>query len=396
MPTKLDNLYSEIALDATLRLQTHVKHCITEAGDLSFAQYMELALYHPELGYYTRGQQNIGKSGDFFTSVSVGSCFGTILAHRIHALWKDQQHYDQTTPFHLIEIGANSGQLAKDILNTIQRHFPELYSQIHYHIAEHLSTDKATQINTLNIHIDRLSHHSDLSEISETQGIIISNELIDAFPVHLLELKNNHWNERRVSMNEDKLSFTLSDKLSPELQAFTQSLPTDLPDGYQTEYRSNIDTFAQSARSALQHSTTITIDYGHTHSAYYQPSRSTGTLRCYHQHKTDEEPLDLPGLKDITAHVDFTQLAKSYLKADHYLSHFSAQSHYLTTHACDWLIQLESEMAEADTAGQSRVMKIIRQFHSLTHPTIMGHQFYILETSTQPPNTPDTLKLLEI
>ncbi len=398
MPTELTNLYSEIAQDATLRLQSHVKHCIAEHGDISFAQYMQLALYHPELGYYTRGQQNVGKSGDFFTSVSVGSCFGIILAHRIHSLWENQPNFNQAAPFHLIEIGANSGQLAKDILDTIQQQFPNLYTQLRYHIAEHLEAAKLSQLNTLKNHQDRLTHHTELAEISETQGIIISNELIDAFPVHLLQLQNNQWNERLVTVENDELTFILSENLSPELEAFTQTLPQDLPEGYQTEYRPAIDSFTQAARNALQHSTTITIDYGHTHSAYYQPSRSTGTLRCYHQHQADEAPLDLPGLKDITAHVDFTQLANSYLNADHYLTHFSAQSHYLTTHARDWLIQLENELTDEDASPQQQqlAMKSIRQFQTLTHPTIMGHQFYILETSTQSPSTPDTLALLEV
>jgi len=139
----------------------------------------------------------------------------------------------------------------------------------------------------------------------------------------------------------------------------------------------------------LEYPHTITIDYGHTHSSYYAASRKTGTLRCYHQHQADEEPLILPGLKDITAHVDFTQLGKTYLQHGHQLTHFSSQSHYLTTQAKNWLLSLEENLCPEN-------FKLIRQFQTLTHPTTMGHQFYVLETSCEGRNCADTMAKLEI
>ena len=385
MPTDQKHSYPQNAQDATLGLESFLSQRIRDIGNISFAEFMHNSLYHPDWGYYTRGDQNVGKAGDFFTSVSVGSCFGTILAHRIHQLWLEM---GAPPSYHLIEMGANNGQLALDILDTIQQTFPELYTNITYHIIELLDSVKEIQSQTLQTHREKTSLHNSPTNVSEKHGIILSNELIDAFPVNLLQLKDTHWHEKNVTLTEGKLDFTLSKKLTPELENFTKNLPLDLPENYQTEYRHGLDTHIAEITKMLENFHTITIDYGHTHSSYYASSRSTGTLRCYHQHKADEEPLILPGLKDITAHVDFTQLGKTYLQHGHRLTNFTSQSHYLTTHGADWLTGME-ENGTLD-------FKQIRQFQTLTHPTIMGHQFYILETSTQSPSTPDTLALLEV
>lgn len=388
MPTDQYNTYPQIAQDATLRLESFLFQRIREHGDISFAEYMQHSLYHPDWGYYTRGDQNVGKAGDFFTSVSVGKCFGTILAHRIHQLWLET---GSPQNYHLIEMGANNGQLAVDILSTIQQTFPELYTTLHYHIIEHLDSVRDIQSQTLSGHNEKFSLHSSPSEISEQHGIILSNELIDAFPVHLLQLENGSWHERNITITDDKLTFTSNEKLTPELESFTKNLPpaSDLPDGYQTEFRPGLSAHIAKFSEMLENPRTITIDYGHTHSSYYAASRRTGTLRCYHQHQADEEPLILPGLKDITAHVDFTQLGETYLQHGHQVTHFSSQSNYLTTHAKDWLLSLEENLGPVS-------FKLIRQFQTLTHPTTMGHQFHVLETSSEGINCSDTLEKLEI
>lgn len=389
MPTDQQHSYPQIAQDATLGLESFLHQLIQTNGDITFAEYMQHALYHPTWGYYTRGNQNIGKTGDFFTSVSVGSCFGTILAHRIHQLWLET---GSPQSYHLIEMGANNAQLALDILNTIQQTFPYLYQSLNYHIIEHLDSIREIQSQTLLPHHEISSLHNSHTEISEIHGIVLSNELIDAFPVHLLQLENEIWHERLVTLTDDKLAFTLTKKLTPDIEEFTQNLPpvSSLPNGYQTEFRPNLAAHIAKFSEMLQQPRTITIDYGHTHSSYYAASRTTGTLRCYHQHHADDNPLILPGLKDITAHVDFNQLGKTYLQHGHHLTHFSSQSHYLTTHAKNWLLNLEENLTPEN-------FKLIRQFQTLTHPTNMGHQFHILETShSAEKSCPDTLEKLEI
>ncbi len=327
MPAEFPYTYPQNAQVATLRLSSVIKEAIHESGPIPFTNFMKLALYHPEHGYYTRGILNVGKSGDFFTSVSVGSCFGTIIAHRIQKEWLEQGSPDA---FHIIEQGANTGQLAKDILDTLKSTFPELYTSTRYHIIEHLPSVIDIQKSTLTDHHQCLHHHSEPSHLGEN-GVLLSNELIDAFPVHLLQFQNGQWHERKVSLDEnDEFRFTL-ESLNPLLKQATQSIQQTLPtppDGYETEYRPGISAYITEAKNILTKALLITIDYGHTSSSYYAASRKTGTLRCYHQHQADENPLQLPGLKDITAHVDFTQLGHELRNAGFSLTQFSSQSHH--------------------------------------------------------------------
>ncbi len=387
MPTELPHIYPQKAQEATLRLRSAIKESIQENGPMSFNTYMQLSLYHPEHGYYTRGLDNVGKSGDFFTSVSVGSCFGIILAHRIHKEWLEQA---QPKLFHIVEQGANTGQLANDILDTLKSTFPSLYAVLQYHIIEHLPSVIEIQKITLADHIRNLHHHSEPTPLGEN-GILLSNELIDAFPVHLLQYENDQWNERMVSLDSDsELKFTLK-PLSESLQKATKSIQLTLPkppEGYQTEYRPGIETYIANTKKILTQALVITIDYGHTSSSYYTASRKTGTLRCYHQHQADENPLALPGIKDITAHVDFTQLGNALRNAGFQLTHFSSQSHYLTTHASSWLTNMEK--------NSTIDFKLIRQFQTLTHPTTMGHQFHIIEAHTHKIENADAMEKLEI
>lgn len=388
MPTEQNKPYPQISQDATLRLESFLTQSIKENGNMSFAEYMQHALYHPDLGYYTNGHHNVGKSGDFFTSVSVGQCFGIILAHRIHQIWLNS---NTPAPFHIIEIGANNGQLALDILNQIQTTFPKLYKNIHYHIIEHLPSIQNLQKQKLSQHTAKTTIHSSSKTISGKYGIILSNELIDAFPVHLLQLENNIWHEKTITLKNQTLTFHLNKNLPKALKTFTTSLPPveQLPNHYQTEYRPGIDNHIAEITTTLEHPHTITIDYGYTHSSYYTPARKTGTLRCYHQHQADENPLIHPGLKDITAHVDFTQLAKSFIKHQQKITSFATQAHYLTKHAKQWLLSLENNINQ-------NTLQLIKQFQTLTHPTIMGHQFHILETSHTGTHSKEALEKLEI
>ena len=393
MPTEQDHSYLQNTQDATPTLHTFVKHIIKNQGSITFADFMQHALYHPTLGYYTRGAHKVGKEGDFFTSVSVGKTFGIILAHRIHTYWKG---CDSPSTFHIVEMGANTGQLAKDILDTIQADFPPLYQALQYHISEHLAEMRSIQTQTLSNHQPKFHHHEGLDTITLPQdavGITLSNELIDAFPVHIIRKEQGVWKEKRVSIDDespDSFARALENPTSPELLAFTTSLSSDeLPDEYETEFRPGLSQYTEQLKSLFSKGLIITIDYGHTHSSFYHPTRTTGTLRCYHQHKADENPLVLIGEKDITAHVDFTQLATHLRNSGFHITDFQSQSYYFTTHGKNWLLDLEKNPTP-------EFPKFIRQFQTLTHPTTMGSQFLILEAQTHAPESNDTLQKLEL
>lgn len=355
---------------------------------MSFERYMQLALYHDNLGYYTRGEQNIGKEGDFITSVSVGHSFGTILAHRIHDYW---QKLNKPAGFHLIELAANNGQLSFDILSETERSFPDLYHTLSYHICEHLPVMMRTQAEKLAKFPGKLEQHTHLDQLRnrELTGIILSNELIDAMPVRLIQKQEDTWIELKVDSDGDLFSFIAKPIGDQELLQFINRLPQDLPAGYTTEYRPGLKGFCEALSGILNEGMVITIDYGYTHQTFYAPHRITGTLRTYRGHQAGEAPLEDPGQMDITAHVDFTQLAEAFISAGFGLTDFVPQTSYLTNHGRQWLQGLEDAPIEAR-------QKSIRQFQTLTHPSMMGRQFLVMECEKGKPHSVRSLDLAEI
>lgn len=331
---------------------------------------MEQCLYHPQWGYYNQGASRVGREGDFYTSVSVGKCFGMLLAHRIVS-YLDSHQLD--SPIELIEVGANSGQLACDILDTLQQSFPDYYTLINYTICEHLESMQQVQRQTLDQYAHKLSFHKNLADIKKpfAHGIILSNELIDAFPVKILTKKEDDWLEKVVSSTTGGFEFTYQPISSPAAKEFARNL-SGQPDGYITEFRPGLEAFANTCSAVIETGLVITVDYGHNHSSYYSSERNTGTLQTFHEHTKGDNPLQHLGEQDITAHVDFTQLAKAYEMAKLEPCYFDTQSRYLTEHASNWFQQIEN-------SGQAPPAKLIRQFQTLTHPAMMGRQFHVLE-----------------
>lgn len=380
-PEGTDSTHTYLAAEdrATLSLASHLQNIIQRDGDMPFDQWMAQCLYHPEFGYYTTGDQRVGREGDFYTSISVGKCFGMILAHRIMA---HATQLPAAAPLELVEIGANSGQLACDILDTLAAEAPLLYQNIRYTICEPLADMRHIQAKRLTTHLEKIRHYSQQSEITPAipHGILLSNELIDAFPVKRITKIDGAWMEQHVSTTAE--GFCLTDKQieCSELLAFTRNLPLDLVDGYKTEFRPQLRDFAAACADCIERGLVITIDYGHIHSDYYSPHRTTGTLRTFHQHTAGEDPLSNIGAQDITAHVDFSQLAKSFADAGLEPSYFDTQSRYLTRHARAWFQSIE------DSASPPPA-KLIRQFQTLTHPAMMGRQFHVLECHKH--GTPD-------
>ncbi|MFD2158336.1 class I SAM-dependent methyltransferase [Rubritalea tangerina] len=389
-PTDAKDHYSVPADRATPScIDSYFIEQIRRGGPMPFDRWMSLCLYHPQSGYYLNGNQHVGKDGDFFTSVSVGACFGMLLAQRVLNYLEQTEKTAQ--PLHLIELGANNGQLAKDILDHLLTSAPEVYSQIHYHICEPLEIPRNAQSKTLAAHAHKLTHHDSLAAIKSPfdHAIILSNELIDAFPVKLITHTEQQWAELYVD-HTPELGFHFSPHpiQSPEALAFLAQLPP-LPNGYTTEFRPGLDAFTANCARLIKQGMVLTIDYGYTHTAYYHPERSTGTLRTYHGHKAGENPLDLPTQQDITAHVDFTQLATSFQKHQLIPTYFNSQSRFLTHHSKAWLAHIEQH-------PETLPHKLIRQFQTLTHPTMMGQQFMVLECTKNAPPNPELTSTLEL
>lgn len=361
------------SLFATDTLQQMIHNRIKSHGSIPFNEFMHTVLYEPQLGYYTQGASRVGKKGDFFTSVSVGSLFGTILAQRIISFWNETQ----PSAWRILELGAHDGQLALDILNTIASVEPSAYETLTYVISEPLTPLREAQVAKLSTtHPERVQWIQDFSELSPAISFIFGNELLDALPCHLLEIRDNTWLERRVSIGHDEsLEWKLSTDFSePKLHQALQSLGNQFPEGYQTEIRTNYDELFQQLQPTLTESLMIWIDYGFARPEYYHPDRSTGTVRTFHQHQAGENPLVKLGEIDITAHVDFTSVAEAAITCSLHPIQFQSQGTWLTHLASAWLIQAEK--------NGTLTPEHIQQFKMLTHPSQLGSQFHVIELSS--------------
>ncbi len=331
---------------------------------------MGMALYDPEHGYYATDNGRVGKAGDFITSVSVGRCFGLLLARRLVKFW---QECGQPDDFHIIEPGAHDGTLCADILREARSFCPGFFQAAHYHLIEASPVLSRAQEDKLEpVLSGKFTTHASLNDLRGLHGTVLSNELIDAFPVDLIRFEGGRWRQLLVGESQGALHFIPSDCEETELAAFCESLGTDFPEGYTTEYNPGVTRFAREASAALEAGLFITIDYGHHAADYYHPGRSSGTLQTYHRHQKSENPLERPGEIDITSHVDFTRLTTAAESAGFAAPALSTQASYLTRHGRPWLLSLESS-SSAETPA------LLRQFQTLTHPAMLGTRFMVLE-----------------
>ncbi|MFM2061916.1 MAG: hypothetical protein RLZZ507_1586 [Cyanobacteriota bacterium] len=285
---------------------------------ITFAEYMDLVLYHPEKGYYASDAVKIGfRSGDFFTSVSLGADFGELLALQFLQIW---EILGQPQPFHLVEMGAGQGILASHILNYLKLHHPDFFTALEYIIVEKSPFLKQEQQQRLQEFAVRWCN---LPEIAPNSiiGCFFSNELVDAFPVHQFTVEAGKLQEIYVTIQEDgendipDPSFieVVGEASTPQLAEYLQLVGIDISQNtYDDGYRSEINLAALDwlgiVADCLQRGYVLTIDYGYPASRYYHPRRSQGTLQCYYQHRHHNNPYINIGKQDITAHVDFTAL----------------------------------------------------------------------------------------
>ncbi|GAA5129291.1 SAM-dependent methyltransferase [Luteolibacter yonseiensis] len=349
---------------------------IADEGPLRFVDFMALALYEPGLGYYSRGTRQVGRGGDFFTSVSVGPLFGRLLARRFLREW---EKLGSPGRWRIIECGAHDGTLAGDVLGEISRIHPVAFSSLEYVIPEPLARLQAAQRETLAAFSEKTRFISDAGELATDPlpGIAFGNELLDALPFHVVERKSGGWRECRVAKGPDGIFTWGTDHEITDATLLTAlaGLGTDFPDGYRTEVRTNFRDFLAPLARGLSSGLMIWPDYGFARPEYYLPERKAGTLRTFSNHRAAEDPFERPGEIDITAHVDFTAVAEAALDLGGKPLVFKNQGSWLTENGRDWLLSLEGN---PDLAA-------LRQFQTLTHPAHLGGSFHVLEISWNQP-----------
>jgi SAM-dependent MidA family methyltransferase len=280
------------------------------ARQITFAEYMELALYHPQHGYYATSAERISERGDFLTSPHLAADFGEMLAIQLYQIW---QILGTPPIFQIIEMGAGQGLLAAQILTYSRQIYPDFFRSIDYLIIEVAPAMKIAQQQKLK---DLPVRWCDWIEIPDRSivGCFLSNELIDAFPVHQVVVKENELQEVYVTLDKDNNLSESIDKLStarlPEYWQLNNInlLNSKYPEGYRTEVNLAALAWQERVVKKLQRGYIISIDYGYTADRYYNPMRSQGTLQCYYQHAYHSDPYINIGNQDLTAHVDFTAL----------------------------------------------------------------------------------------
>ncbi len=344
---------------------------IARGGSLDFVDFMATALYEPQLGYYARGPRQVGRDGDFFTSVSVGPLFGELLAHRFLAEWKQA---GSPRDWRIIELGAHDGTLAADILTAITRLESSAMDGLEYAISEPLPGLQAAQKITLARFAGKVRFVTAPAELaaSPRYGIVFGNELLDALPFQVVEWSGEEWLECRVGLDADGgFCWELVPVSAPRMVHALGRLGQDFPVGYRTEVRPDFAEFLAPLVHCLEAGLMIWLDYGFARPEYYHPARTRGTLRTFAKHRAAENPLQEPGQKDITAHVDFTAVAEAALELGCQPGLFSSQGAWLTRLAEPWLLAQEGN---PDPLG-------LRQFQTLTHPSHLGGSFHVLEIS---------------
>jgi len=406
---------------------------IARRGSITFARFMELALYCPIYGYYEREQDIVGRRGDFYTSVSVGSLFGELLAWQFADWLEDggptsapssvrtgsqgDASERTTTPNlrtgphflrtpQLVEAGAHDGRLAKDILGWLREKRPALFERLEYWIIEPSARRRAWQERTLSPFAGQVHWVDDLEGLRRIQksgitGVIFSNELLDSFPVHRLgwDAKQRAWFEWGVtvrdgqfcwlrmgqtlplnagseslvkSVSSDVVPSTFHHSSTPPLQP---SASPKLPDEFAIEICPAAEQWWRTASDVLRCGKLLTFDYGVTTEELPLPEKTQGTLRAYQGHHVSRDLLASPGQQDLTAHVNFSAIQAAGESAGLNTEAFLTQEHFLTrifTQACE---------GESDFGGWSS--QRTRQFQTLVHPDHLGRAFRVLVQGRQ-------------
>ena len=286
-------------------LQQKIIERIKTEGPIPFETFMEMALYEPGLGYYATDNIEIGRAGDFYTSQHVHPAFGAMIAVQLEEMWKTM---GRPPDFYAIEPGAGAGLMCLDILQYLQD--KEFYHALTYLLVETNPSVQLKQKNVLNKYEDKVRWASSLMAVGNRKGCILSNELLDAFPVHLVEM-NEEIKEIYITFSDDSSFSEIKMPLSTTaLTDYFDEFSVQLPKGYRTEINLRIKDWLQSASEILSEGFILTIDYGYPSREYYSEERNRGTLLCYYRHQVHEDPYTNIGHQDITAHVNFSSVKK--------------------------------------------------------------------------------------
>lgn len=353
-------LPSAAALELSRRLQARIHDEIRAAGGpISFARYMEMALYAPGLGYYSAGSRKLGAAGDFITAPELSPLFGRALARQLAELLA------QGIP-DIIELGAGSGALAAVLLEELAALdcLPQRYLILEVS-ADLRERQKAHLLATVPQYAGRVQWLEQLPE--RCSALVIGNEVLDALPVHRIRVRQSGIEEIGVTAQGDGFAWTAR----PAPAALQQAAAIlKLPDGYETEISLAAPALITSLAQRLTRGALLFIDYGFPAHEFFHPQRNRGTLMCHYRHHAHDDPFLWPGLQDITVHVDFSTIAQGGETLD--LLGYTGQAQFLIN--CG-ITELLSELPATDVA---RYAPLAAQAQKLLSPAEMGELFKVI------------------
>lgn len=365
-------------------LLAYIRQQISNHGPVSFKWFMQQALYHPKFGYYGSGRARIGRRGDFYTSVSVGKIFGELMAKQFEEMWR---RMNQPVSFTIVEEGAHGGHLAHDVLGWLQRSSPELFAKVRYWIVEpnpKLQQEQQAYLSVWPRNKIRWTPSLESFEVGSLCGVHFSNELLDAFPVHLVTCAGGVWQENFVDVGRTGFRQVYGPPSNSQLRAHLEKLPK--PGGesgasYTTEVNLSALRWVEDFSRVLGQGYILLADYGYPRDVYYSPERSEGTLMAYSEHQKSRNPLENVGLADLTAHVDFTSLAERGEQNGLHLAGYCDQHHFLVALGEQELLRMERGLENLSPEA----LQYIRGFKTLMHPGTMGMAFKFIGFSKNLP-----------
>ncbi len=342
---------------------------IERDGPISFAAFMEAALYDPEFGYYMTAGPRIGREGDYYTSLDVHPIFAELVGRQI------AQAAEEIVPsgeFTIVEMGAGKGLLAQHLLNAYRRDKPDFLARLRYLLVERspamVETQKQRLLELTGTGVN-IAWVPDLDAVSADSitGVFLSNELVDAFPVHRLVKRPLGLREIFVGWDGSRFIEIEAPPFSPDLEAYFARIGISLEVGQQAEVNLQALAWMRQIGTRLRRGLVVTIDYGHAAADLFAPARKTGTLLGYYRHTVSDSSYVHVGQQDLTAHVDFTSLALAGQDVGLKVTGFTNQLHFLIG------LGIESAFAGLDPESpQSAAMR------ELLRPDGMGTTYKIL------------------
>ncbi|UOE95887.1 SAM-dependent methyltransferase [Alkalihalobacillus sp. LMS39] len=339
-----------------------------EQKQISYSEFMSLALYHPQFGYYMKEKQKVGKTGDFYTSSNVSTVFAEVFAQQFIDIWQSTP-----LPFHICEFGAGTGRFAFDVLTKIKELSTKTYNELTYSIVEtspyHLHEQKQRLKEHRNVHYYR---SIDELQTKPFSGIVFSNELLDAFPVDVVSWDHGQLYEIKITMDENSLLQEVKTKCDrAELHEWLHQYGPPLQEGQRIEIPLAMKKWVQQLAEWVDQAVIFTLDYGYTKKDWEQPERKDGSLRGYYEHQMITNPLLHPGEMDLTTHIHLDALIEMGTELGFQLQFANTQDKFLID--ADILSYLQDHHNPDPFSAESKRNRAIRSL--LT----MSTYFYVIK-----------------